>query len=151
MEKCGVFFELLSKFLLTLWILCTMFVKWTHIGLAVSVCTIIFEKRWTNFDEIWFRRYVIEVYPRSVQFSFLQSVIPTWRTKELVMWDETSATYISLVNKRKEYNTNFMKCSEWCYLQRIHVCVCVFRYELQLSSVVYMSFSFDQSHGLRRD
>jgi hypothetical protein len=46
-----------------------------------------FENRWTGFDEILYGRFAIGVYPKLVRFDFLQSIIPTWRTHELVRWE----------------------------------------------------------------
>jgi hypothetical protein len=40
------------------------------------------ENRWTDLVEIWYGRYARGVYPIIVLFSFIQIVIPTWRTNE---------------------------------------------------------------------
>jgi hypothetical protein len=46
-----------------------------------SVRMVELEKRWTDFDEIWCGLYAVGNCPK------LQSIIPTWRTNELVRWD----------------------------------------------------------------
>lgn len=42
----------------------------------MSVCMIQLENRWTDLDEIWYRRYATGAYPKITRFSFLHSVIP---------------------------------------------------------------------------
>jgi hypothetical protein len=49
--------------------------KWTHIGLVMSVCQL--ETRLTDLDEIWYGPYAIGIYPKIVLLNFLQSVIAT--------------------------------------------------------------------------
>jgi hypothetical protein len=56
-----------------------------HVCLSVRVIQL--EKRWTDLDEIWYGRYAIGAYSKIALFNFLQQVIETWRTKELVTWD----------------------------------------------------------------
>jgi hypothetical protein len=56
---------------------------------ASHICLSVFrmvqlENRWTDSDEIWYGLYAIGDYPKTVHSKFLQSVIPTWRTKKLV-------------------------------------------------------------------
>jgi hypothetical protein len=46
---------------------------------CLSVRMIQLENRWSGLDEISHGSYAIGVYPKNVLFSFLQSVIPTWR------------------------------------------------------------------------
>jgi hypothetical protein len=60
-------------------------------GLTMSVCPsvniVYLENRWTDLDETWYGRYAIDGFPKLVLSGFLHSVIPTWRSNELVSWD----------------------------------------------------------------
>jgi hypothetical protein len=49
-----------------------------------SIPMIHFHNRWRNFHEIWYGRNFITGHTRNVIFYFLQSSIPTWRSRELV-------------------------------------------------------------------
>jgi hypothetical protein len=53
-----------------------MCMKWTHTGLAMSVCPMIkLKNRLTDSDEISYELYATGVYPKIVHFNFLQSVV----------------------------------------------------------------------------
>jgi hypothetical protein len=56
-------------------------------SICLSVCMIQLGNRWTDLDEIWYGCYALGAYPKIVLFNFLQSVVPTWRTNELVRLD----------------------------------------------------------------
>jgi hypothetical protein len=58
-----------------------------HVCLFVRLSTIQLDNHWTDLDEIWYGHYAIGDYPKIVILNFLQSVIPTSRTKKLVRWD----------------------------------------------------------------
>jgi hypothetical protein len=47
---------------------------------CLSARVIQLDNRWTDLDGIWYGCYAIGVYRKVVVFSFLQSVIQTWRT-----------------------------------------------------------------------
>jgi len=53
----------------------------------MSIRMIQLENRWTDFDEIRYGCYVTGVCPKIVLINVLQSVIPTWRMNELVLWN----------------------------------------------------------------
>jgi hypothetical protein len=53
-------------------------------NVCLSVCMIKLENWWTDFDEIWYGRYAVGGYRFLILFNFLQSIIPTWQTNELV-------------------------------------------------------------------
>jgi hypothetical protein len=54
---------------------------------CLSVHTIQLENRWTDLDVVLHGRYAICICPKIELSNFLQSVIPIWRTNELVRWD----------------------------------------------------------------
>jgi hypothetical protein len=45
---------------------------------CLSVPVIQLKNRWTDLDEIWYERFATEVDPKTLLFSFLQSVISQW-------------------------------------------------------------------------
>jgi hypothetical protein len=73
---------------LFLCVICTEFMKRTHIGVAMSVRMIQLENSWTDLDEILFGCYANGVYSKIIRFYFLQLVITTWRTNELVLQND---------------------------------------------------------------
>jgi hypothetical protein len=80
MVKCGVLFEVRAELLHI--IICAL-----H-DVAVSVCPSVriieLDNRWTDLDEIWYVRYATGFYRKIILLNFVSSVIPTWRTNELV-------------------------------------------------------------------
>jgi hypothetical protein len=52
-----------------------------------SVCMVQIKNTWTDLDEISCGRYAIGVCRIIVIFNFLQSMIPTFQTNELLRWD----------------------------------------------------------------
>jgi hypothetical protein len=56
-----------------------------HVCLSVSLRMI--QNHWTGLYEIWYGHYAFGVYPTVTLLYFLKSVIPTWQTNELVLWD----------------------------------------------------------------
>jgi len=53
--------------------------------LCIYVCLISTFELTDNFYDIWCERYVTKGRRKLVHFNFLQSVITTWRTHEIVM------------------------------------------------------------------
>jgi hypothetical protein len=56
-----------------------------HVCLSVRMIQL--ENCWTDFAEIWCRLYAIGGYHKIFLFNFLQSLLSTWRTHELVRWE----------------------------------------------------------------
>jgi len=46
--------------------------------IRISVLMIQLKNHWTDLDEIWYERFATEVDPKTLLFSFLQSVISQW-------------------------------------------------------------------------
>jgi hypothetical protein len=73
MGKCCVFFGVRTEFLNIICILCTMCMKWTHIGLAMSVCPHgSTREQLDGFGQNWYERYAIGDSPKIVLYNFLQ-------------------------------------------------------------------------------
>jgi hypothetical protein len=53
-------------------------------SVRLSVHMIPLDSHWTDLDDIWYVSYVIGVCLKIVHVMFLESVIPTWWTKEIV-------------------------------------------------------------------
>jgi hypothetical protein len=64
------------------------------------------ENRWTDLDEIWYGRYVIEDYPKILLYNFLQSVIPT-AGEQTCEVGSTLAPLKMMYDYRFSENTNF--------------------------------------------
>jgi hypothetical protein len=61
----------------------------TCLSIRLSFRVIRLENHRADLDEIWHGRYAAGVYPKAVHISFLQLVMPTWRTSELVRRDRS--------------------------------------------------------------
>jgi len=65
---------------------------WARDGHGLSVCRgevkVHGGKQWTEFYEMLYENYSIGAQSNGVLLNFLQSVITTWRTHELVRWKQ---------------------------------------------------------------
>jgi hypothetical protein len=67
----------------------TMFIKRLLIvslypSVLLSVHMIPLDNHWTDLDDIWYVSHAIGVCLKIIHVMFLESVIPTWRTNEIV-------------------------------------------------------------------
>jgi hypothetical protein len=53
---------------------------------CLSLRMIQIENRWTDLDEIWYGLYAIGAYLKIILFSYVQTIILTWRTDEHLRW-----------------------------------------------------------------
>jgi hypothetical protein len=65
--------------------------------LCLSVRMIELKNCWTDLGEILYGLYAARNCPKIVIFNYLQSVIPTWRTNELLMWDRVQPTGVGSI------------------------------------------------------
>jgi hypothetical protein len=62
-----------------------LLVLWDHY--SVCVCPSQCLKQPNEIHDIWFEGNAVGGHPNQLHFNFLQPVITTWRTQELVRWE----------------------------------------------------------------
>jgi hypothetical protein len=110
MEKCCIFYEVRIELYNTtaFYVLYVLYVLHIILSLhdvyeintfcADHVCLSVcqrdqLENHWTDLDGILYGRFAIGGHPKLVHFNFLQLVISTWRTSELVRLRSTPAPH----------------------------------------------------------